>query len=106
MSDEGKDYGKYPLQPSELTSVLGPTEVPKLTTDSGMMALKGLVDRLFREVQQLELRKQEVLVQLVAVNQALQNRVNEQEIEDLKARKRNDRHRPISTNGSGSAKKH
>lgn len=105
MSDEGKDYGKYPLQPSDLNQVLGPTEVPKLTTDSGMLAMKALVHRLYREVQQLELRKQEVFVQLVAVNQELQNRVNEQAISDLKAKKRNGRHRSGPSNGNGGSNK-
>jgi hypothetical protein len=105
MSDELKDFGKFPLQPSELRTILGPSEVPRLTTDSGMLALKGLVDRLFREVQQLELRKQEVLVQLVAVNEILQTKVKQGEVDGLKAKKRNGRVQPGYTNGSGPKKK-
>jgi hypothetical protein len=90
MSDnsEVKDFGKFPFDDTELRGIVGSDTIPTLTLDSEILVLKDLADRLFKEAEQLELQKQRIVTQLVAVNACLQNKVDEHQMSGLKAKRR------------------
>jgi hypothetical protein len=101
MSDnpEVKDFGKFPFDESELRGIVGSDTIPTLTLDSEILVLKDLADRLFKEAEQLELQKQRVVAQLVAVNQTLQSKVAEHQMNGFKAKRR-------GQNGENGSKRH
>jgi len=86
MSDSPdiKDFGKFPFEDSELRGVVGLAGIPTLTPNSEILVLKTLADRLFKEAEQLEKQKQEIVTQLVAVNTMLSKKIAEYQVNSLK----------------------
>jgi hypothetical protein len=98
MSDSPdiKDFGKFPFEDSELRGVVGLAGIPTLTPNSEILVLKTLADRLFKEAEQLEKQKQEIVTQLVAVNTTLRTKIAEYKVNSLKTTHR-------GQNGTGTA---